>query len=122
MRGKEDKGCNNCIHSDQSRNDICLSCSRYGIPRNDLWQSAERGRFGAKQAMSLEANEMKMLKELLARISSYHAIGVEMGVFIQRAGEIGIPEHRTRLLIEEMRLQGSVVAPIDGFLKPSNNQ
>jgi hypothetical protein len=121
MRKEEDKGCNNCKYSVESRQDICLSCSRYGIPRTDMWQPAERSRYGFKSSETPESNEMRVLQDLILRISGYHAIGVQTDVLVRKAGEMGIPEFRARHLIDKLIEQGTVIKPLEGFLKPAQN-
>lgn len=121
MRKEEENRCNSYKYSDQARSEICLSCSRYGIPRTDMWQPAERSKYGFRSAETPESNEMRVLKDLIHRVSGYHAIGVQTDVLIRKAGEIGIPEFRARHLLEKLIEQGSVTVPLEGFLKPTQN-
>jgi len=86
-----------------------------------MWQPAEKNRYGFKSAETPESNEMRVLKDLILRISGYHAIGVQTDVLVRKAGEIGIPEFRARHLIEKLIEQGSVIKPLEGFLKPNQN-
>ena len=116
---KEENRCNSCKYSNQARNDICLTCNRYGVPRSDMWQPADRGRHGINPIETQESNEMMVIKDLIAKVSDYHAIGVQVEVLVRKAGEIGIPEYRARHLIEKLLSDGHVAIPIDGFLKPT---
>ncbi len=84
-----------------------------------MWHSATGGRHGVNPMENLESNEMMVLKDLLAKVSNYHAIGVQVEVLVRKAGEIGIPEYRARHLIEKLLTDGHVIIPIDGFLKPT---
>lgn len=119
MRKEEDNRCHTCKYSVQARSDVCLSCSRYGIPRVDMWQPAEKSKYGLKLTETPESNEMKVLKDLIHKVSGYHAIGVQTDVLIQKAGEIGIPEFRARHLIEKLIEQGTLTVPLEGFLRPT---
>lgn len=121
MRKEEDNRCNSCKYSDQARHEVCLSCSRYGIPRTDMWQPAERSKYGFKSNETPESNEMRVLKDLIHKVSGYHAIGVQTEVLIQKAGEIGIPEFRARHLLEKLIEQGNLTVPLEGFLKPAQH-
>ncbi|MEM4262157.1 MAG: hypothetical protein QW505_02705 [Thermoplasmata archaeon] len=86
-----------------------------------MWQPAERSKYGFKSAETPESNEMRVLKELIHKVSVYHAIGVQTEVLIQKAGEIGIPEFRARHLLEKLIEQGTLIVPLEGFLKPAQH-
>ncbi|MEM2838551.1 MAG: hypothetical protein QXE18_00440 [Thermoplasmata archaeon] len=86
-----------------------------------MWQPAERNKYGFRSAETPESNEMRVLKDLIHRVSGYHAIGVQTDVLIRKAGEIGIPEFRARHLLEKLIEQGSVTVPLEGFLKPTQS-
>ena len=86
-----------------------------------MWQPAERSKYGFKSNETTESNEMRVLKELIHRVSGYHAIGVQTEVLVQKAGEIGIPEFRARHLLEKLIEQGTLTVPLEGFLKPAQH-
>jgi DNA replicative helicase MCM subunit Mcm2 (Cdc46/Mcm family) len=86
-----------------------------------MWQPAERSRYGFKSSETPESNEMRVLQDLILRISGYHAIGVQTDVLVRKAGEMGIPEFRARHLIDKLIEQGTVIKPLEGFLKPAQN-